>query len=741
MQLVTRATSIAAVALASLSMLMQIATAVEVTSEPLPQSPQAPETGQHPVERSAPPSSDCFVLGSRSFSIPFSVDSSGARPVEVHLFVSSGPEDGWRLLDRRSPDLPQRQFQFEADRDGEFWFATRTLDSLGRLHPTGEIESQLRVYVDTTKPRATMLADADADGQIDVTVSIHDATTVRETKLRYVTDLNKDWVDVDMRNLSPEGKLQFSTSEPWKQLSIQLIVTDTPGNQSVVNQLLRRPRFAESLNRRYAGLAGKGSTEATALPYRIDASDRLAALAVSNPVIQLDRHQTPPPSNVTSANGYASESLPWQSVPSHGFRGAQTPLPSPSNMALAPPPNLIPAPPQAPGRGVQAQVAGSTAGFLPAVQSTSPPPASLFDRLFGTTVSPIPAGASGPAGSPPRFASNVEDELPAPATPAQISNGFGLNSPGQSEPETVPLPGNPMPDATPPRPRPRTPAEAMRPITDPSQLSTATQEEIPTPAGEPDSYRSMRSTVAPTPSPLATDEVAGMIQRAPVRYSDRERFSLDYELEAVGALGVEAIELYGSTDGGRSWQLWGSDPDRNSPFDIETKEAGVFGFRIVVVGANGLASPRPLAGEAPDIVVVVDKDRPVVRITGAQYGERDQVGSLVIRYECEDANLKPRPIALSFSDRVDGPWTTIVAGLRNDGEYVWKADPNLPRQLHLRIDATDLAGNAGSYVLDQPIDAQGLAPRARIRGLQSSLESGQFNGDGQTAKRPPGLFK
>ncbi len=209
----------------------------------------------------------------------------------------------------------------------------------------------------------------------------------------------------------------------------------------------------------------------------------------------------------------------------------------------------------------------------------------------------------------------------------------------------------------------------------------------------------------------------------------------------MGVQGAEAIELYGTTDGGRSWDLWGRDPDRTSPFDIETKEVGVFGFRIVVVGRNGLASPRPLSGESPDIVVVVDNERPLVRITGAQYGEGDRIGSLVIRYECQDANLKQRPIALSFSDSVNGPWTTIAAGLRNDGEYIWTADPNLPRQLFLRIDATDEAGNNGAYVLDQPIDAQGLAPRARIRGFQTISGADLPAGEGQTAKRPKALFK
>ncbi len=236
-------------------------------------------------------------------------------------------------------------------------------------------------------------------------------------------------------------------------------------------------------------------------------------------------------------------------------------------------------------------------------------------------------------------------------------------------------------------------------------------------------------------------ETAIRMGRAPVRYSDSVRFSLAYELEAVGNQGVDAIELYGSTDGGKTWALWGQDPDQISPFDIETKEQGVFGFRIVVVGRNGLASPRPLNGEMPDIMVVVDTTLPRVRITGAQYGEGDRIGSLVIRYECEDTNLTQRPIALSFSDSTEGPWTTIAAGLRNEGDYVWLADPKVPRQLFLRIDATDQAGNVGHYILDQPIDAQGLAPRARIRGFQSLSGAEPAATDEQTAKRPQAAFR
>ncbi|MCG8648611.1 MAG: hypothetical protein MI861_02195, partial [Pirellulales bacterium] len=218
-------------------------------------------------------------------------------------------------------------------------------------------------------------------------------------------------------------------------------------------------------------------------------------------------------------------------------------------------------------------------------------------------------------------------------------------------------------------------------------------------------------------------------------------FSLDYEVEAIGSAGVEAIELYGTTDQGKTWKFWGRDPDQVSPFDIQTKEEGIFGFRIVVVGRNGLASPRPLPDETPDIFVVVDEQAPQVRIRGAQYGQGDRTGALVIQYQCADSNLRQRPVALSFSKSVDGPWTTIAAGLRNDGSYVWPADPGLPRQFYLRIDAADQAGNVGTDILDRPIDAQGLAPRARIRGFQPLTGTETPAPGQQTAGHQRALFK
>ena len=425
--------------------------------------------------------------------------------------------------------------------------------------------------------------------------------------------------------------------------------------------------------------------------------------------------------------------------------------------------------------------------ILRIAQLGDPPrrPASLFEKLFGITPPENPvlstnrsrftgtgteSAIRADSSIQARLVGNPQELLPPPASPAQISEGFTLNEPQQNSPtsgENRGSVGRPpsnasraevVPETLPPQGsqglgasaaqspianrKVETPAQAMRPIGELSQVVPLLKEQTEKNNSRSEIseenqvlpiYEAKRSEINAESSEDSASK--SLLSRVPVRFSKGKRFSLDYELEAIGLQGAESIELYGTTDSGKTWQLWGSDPDRQSPFDIETQDAGAFGFRICVVGRNGLASPRPLSGEMPDIFVVVDTEKPQVRITGAQYGQGSRVGSLVITYECSDDNLAQRPITLAFSDSSQGPWTTIVGGLRNEGQYIWAADPNLPRQLYLRIDVVDEAGNRGVYLLDQPIDTQGLAPRAKIRGFQPLSRGGTSSQTETTASR------
>ncbi|MFK8111508.1 MAG: hypothetical protein AB8B91_04885 [Rubripirellula sp.] len=765
MHFATKATLLAAITAAtSLSMLADLA-ADDIYRGG---TPLLPVPGQLESMRSEPlapssalqPSSDAFILGARSFTIPFTVDASGSQPTEVRLYVANGESlvgqaPVWKLLDRKSPSVTDKQFQFTAQRDGELWFATRTIDATGNPHPDGPIDPQLKVFVDTTKPDVVLEAEADASGRIDATLAINDSTPLKTSQLRYATDKHPQWQKVDSARLISEGKMSFTPVEEWMQLSIQFVATDTAGNQSVVTQMMRRPRMALVDTDRYAGVnpipVQDEALDSQPAPFHFSPSENVRAQTASSPVIRLDRKRSTN-NNVTAvAHGYAPANTSSGSF--GAYRGAAFPAQAQTQPTRSQP-NATRLPSQPAPGNLRPKLAPELRQVqLPNVNFPTPSLAQNSQpTITAENVAP-PAPERTPPGSMVPFGLPSESNLGTTATeavrsevlptpPAVVDNdGIGLNAP-QRSPERIPLPTSavrdsnvpqtaPAPNSNPeapanPRKSARTPAEAMRPLSEKSAVPMRAESERSDATRRYEARRSIESAKA---------------SRAPVRYSDSERFSLEYELQAIGSLGAEAIELYGSVDGGKSWDFWGRDPDRVSPFDIETREEGVFAYRIVVVGRNGLASPRPLAGDIPDIVVVVDKAKPTVRITGAQYGEGDRIGALVIQYECQDANLMQRPIALSFSDSLQGPWTTVAGGLRNDGDYVWPADPQLPRQIYLRIDATDQAGNVGTYMLDKPIDTQGLAPRARIRGFQTLSGNRPLPTNQKTANRPQANFK
>jgi hypothetical protein len=203
------------------------------------------------------------------------------------------------------------------------------------------------------------------------------------------------------------------------------------------------------------------------------------------------------------------------------------------------------------------------------------------------------------------------------------------------------------------------------------------------------------------------------------RLTNSRRFGLDYDIDAVGPAGVASVELWTTTDGGRTWARWGQDPDRTSPFDVEVEDEGIYGFRVVIVANNGLAGRSPRPGDLADIWVGVDTSAPQGRLTSAAYGQGAEAGQLVIQWTADDDWLAPRPITLLFSDNLDGPWTTIASGLPNDGRYAWRADPRLPREIYLRLEVRDEAGNLGTYQLSDPISSEGLTPKGRIRGFRA----------------------
>jgi hypothetical protein len=196
------------------------------------------------------------------------------------------------------------------------------------------------------------------------------------------------------------------------------------------------------------------------------------------------------------------------------------------------------------------------------------------------------------------------------------------------------------------------------------------------------------------------------------------RFQLDYDVDSVGSAGVAEVQLWATHDDGESWRLWGTDDDMQSPFDVAVREEGIFGFRVVIISRNGLSGRKPRTGDLADIWVGVDTTPPTAELVSATYGQGSRAGHLCIRWKAADDYLDPRPISLLFAETAEGPWTAIASAMPNDGDYAWPADPQLPTEIYLRLEVRDEAGNVTVEQLSEPIHLDGLAPKARIRGVK-----------------------
>lgn len=197
----------------------------------------------------------------------------------------------------------------------------------------------------------------------------------------------------------------------------------------------------------------------------------------------------------------------------------------------------------------------------------------------------------------------------------------------------------------------------------------------------------------------------------------RRKFRLNYTVEKVGKSGVESVELFITQDGGKKWYRYGEDADRTSPFDVAVPRDGVYGFAIRVRSGVGLAEPPPQPGEKPMILLQVDHTPPDVTLLPVLQGEGTQSDRFLIRWKATDAVSPEQQIALSYSAKPDGPWTSITDWGKDSGRHLWKTPPDVPPKIYIRVAARDAAGNVGVAQTPRPIIVDVSRPSARITNI------------------------
>ena len=167
----------------------------------------------------------------RLFKIPFQTDPNDRRIREVQLFASADLGRSWQHRATATPE--QGAFQFEADRDGCYWFAVRTIDFANQPHPPSMDGARpgLKVCVDTVPPIIDLHMVPSRDGMPSVAWDIRDDNLdLPSLRLDYRARGGVDWLPIRMEP-SVSGQATWNPSVPGP-LEVRLRARDRAMNEA-----------------------------------------------------------------------------------------------------------------------------------------------------------------------------------------------------------------------------------------------------------------------------------------------------------------------------------------------------------------------------------------------------------------------------------------------------------------------------------------------------------------------------
>ena len=264
----------------------------------------------------------------------------------------------------------------------------------------------------------------------------------------------------------------------------------------------------------------------------------------------------------------------------------------------------------------------------------------------------------------------------------------------------------------------------------PSGPSLAPSSPTPVPTFDP------RNTL--TPASGSTHTPTGpVIEASRAQVINALRFDLNYQVEQRGPSGISRVDLWVTRDDGKTWVWWSQHEGREAAIKVNlgttsnSQPEGLYGFRLVPVSGAGLSDSTPIAGDAPDMRVIVDVAAPVVKIFPAIADPNDPQ-ALLLQWEATDKNFGDEPITLEWCEGATGPWRPVATSLTTDapngvgvmtkrlpntGRYSWHVPTGLPPRVYLKVTAKDAAGNITEQVTREPILIDLMKPRAKITSI------------------------
>ena len=183
--------------------------------------------------------SDAIRTKRSEFRIPFTFEKDEYERLgvqEVQLFLSTDLGASWQHVQSALPT--SQKFRYKTQRQGEHWFAVRTLDRNRQLHPQGKLTAGLKVLVDTVEPDLTMRL-TEMDGSLvkvmwQASDSDLDTSSMR---LEYMEEGTSAWIPAEFAPTA-SGEAMIATTGRDK-VTVRLGMGDLAGNVGVAERVLR----------------------------------------------------------------------------------------------------------------------------------------------------------------------------------------------------------------------------------------------------------------------------------------------------------------------------------------------------------------------------------------------------------------------------------------------------------------------------------------------------------------------
>jgi hypothetical protein len=255
---------------------------------------------------------------------------------------------------------------------------------------------------------------------------------------------------------------------------------------------------------------------------------------------------------------------------------------------------------------------------------------------------------------------------------------------------------------------------------EPAPPATKMPTQLPPPQASPPSAPTASAPTASAPTagaPTAPPE-PGKSGAPLVRLVNTKRITLNFQVQNVGLSGLSCVELWYTQDC-KEWKKYDA-PMQAQAYVVEVDEEGMYGFTLRAKSGLGLGKEPPQAGDQPQVWVIVDLSKPEVQLQDVAVSVTGKVQQVAIKWKATDKNLARQPVALSYAEKADGPWTVIAANVENNGQYLWHVPADAPAKFLVRVEAIDLAGNLGRAQTKDHVLLDMMKPEVLITNIEAN---------------------